>query len=58
MPHRSIFHGVVELFRREHTGMKVHGNLKGFVPSDRIVRYLAEVQRRRGDGMKPRAAAP
>jgi hypothetical protein len=58
MPHRNILHGVVELFRREHAGAKVSGTLKGFVPSDRIVRYLAEVQRRRGDGMKPRAATP
>jgi hypothetical protein len=58
MSHRSILHGVVELFRRGHAGAKQNGTLKGFVPSDRIVRYLAEVERRRGGGMKPRAIAP
>jgi hypothetical protein len=38
--------------------MKLNGDVKGFVPSDRVVRYLSEVQRRRGDGQKPRASAP
>jgi hypothetical protein len=58
MSHRSVLRGVVELFRHDHAGAKVSGTLKGFVPSDRIVRYLAEVQRRKEGGMKPRPSVP
>ena len=56
MAHRTILHAVSDWFR--HDPAKIHGNPKGFVPSDRIVRYLLEIQRRRGDGMKARIATP
>ena len=57
MAHRTILQGVSGWFRQDQSGAKIHGDLKGFVPSDRIVRYLLEIRRRR-DGMKARAATP
>ena len=59
MPHNPLFQAVSEWFRHEHAGAKISGDLKGFVPSDRIVRYLQELQRRRWNGnpaLKPRSA--
>ena len=57
MTHRTILHAVSEWLRQDQSGAKIHGDLKGFVPSDRIVRYLLEI-RRRGDDMKARPATP
>ncbi|HET7452627.1 MAG TPA: hypothetical protein VFL12_07790 [Thermoanaerobaculia bacterium] len=59
MSHRQLLQAVTGWFRHEHAGPKIAGDVKGFVPSDRIVRYLQEVQRRRWNGdhaFKPRAA--
>jgi hypothetical protein len=59
MSHRQLFQAVSGWFRNEHAGAKIHGDVKGFVPSDRIVRYLQEIQRRRWhghDALKPRSA--
>ena len=58
MSHRPLLQAVREWFRREHAGPKIAGDVKGFVPSDRIVRYLQEMQRRRWSGhsaLNPRA---
>lgn len=59
MPHRHLFQAVSDWFRIDHAGTKIHGDVKGFVPSDRIVRYLQELQRRRwspNHDLKPRSA--
>jgi len=59
MPYRNFFNAVGEWFRHDHPEIKLNGNVKGFVPSDKIVRYLLELQRRRWHdegGMKPRSA--
>ncbi len=59
MSHRELFRAVSEWLRHEHDGMKITGDVKGFVPSDRIVRYLQELQRRRWNAdhdLKPRSA--
>ena len=58
MSHRQLLRAVSGWFRHEHAGAKIAGDLKGFVPSDRIVRYLQEMQRRRWSGhsaLNPRA---
>ncbi|HKB70253.1 MAG TPA: hypothetical protein VKH46_05370 [Thermoanaerobaculia bacterium] len=47
MPHRRLFQAVSGWSRNDHAGAKINGDVKGFVPSDRIVRYLQELQRRR-----------
>lgn len=59
MPHRHLFQAVGGWFRNEHAGAKITGDVKGFVPSDRIVRYIQELQRRRWNPdeiLKPRSA--
>ena len=59
MSHRDVLQAVSGWFRHEHAGAKITGDVKGFVPSDRIVRYLREVQRRRWNAdraLRPRSA--
>jgi hypothetical protein len=59
MSHRQLFQVVSGWFRYEHPGAKIQGDVRGFVPSDRIVRYLQELQRRRwnaDEALKPRSA--
>ena len=53
MPHRHLFQAVGGWFRGEQPGTKINGDVKGFVPSDRIVRYLQELQRRRWNSERP-----
>jgi len=59
MSHRELFQTVSGCLRHQPSGAKIQGDLKGFVPSDRIVRYLREVQRRGwnpNESFKPRSA--
>ena len=58
MPHRHLFQAVSGWFRSEHAGPKIAGDVKGFVPSDRIVRYLQELQRRRWSANETLKARP
>ncbi|HET9793716.1 MAG TPA: hypothetical protein VFS34_04580 [Thermoanaerobaculia bacterium] len=53
MSHRQLFQAVSGWFRSEHPGAKIQSDVKGFVPSDRIVRYLLELQRRRWNPEHP-----
>ncbi len=58
MSHRELFQ-TVSGWLRHQPGAKIQGDVKGFVPSDRIVRYLQELQRRRwnpNETLKPRSA--
>jgi len=59
MSHRELFQAVSGWLRNSPPGAKIQGDVKGFVPSDRIVRYLREVERRRwnpNETLKPRSA--
>jgi hypothetical protein len=56
MPHRGFFNAVSDRLRHDTPEIKLNGNVKGFVPSDKIVRYLLEIERRRENGeLRPRA---
>lgn len=59
MSQRGLWHAVSAWFRTDHSSRKIHGEVKGFVPSDRVVRYLRQVERRRWNGgrMKARPTA-
>lgn len=59
MTRHGLWHALRAWLRTGHRSPKVHAELRSFVPSDRVVRYLREVQRRqwRHARMKPRATA-
>ena len=59
MSHRELFQAISGWLRHSPSGAKIQGDVKGFVPSGRVVRYLREVQRRGwspNETFKPRSA--